>query len=195
LQLDSGVRRATIKQDDDSYSFSPGLTMAIPPAAALHHTSFLVRDLEGTAQRLTDVLGIGPWNLWTIEPAHCTVHGRPSPFSFRIAVTAVGGGAFELITPHSGQSVYEDHLDNHGEGFHHSCLAYPSLAAVRAAIAELRRQGREVIQEASAGDVFHFAYVRFPEIGSAIELMYLDASKLPPPEAVVGSLTSQATAD
>ena len=62
---------------------------------------------------------------------------------------------------------------------------YPSLEAVRTAKAELRRQGRELIQEGSTGDVFDFAYFLFPEIGSPVELLYLDASKLPPPETVV----------
>lgn len=168
--------------------------MSMPTAAALHHTCFLVRDLEGTAQRLSDALGIGPWNVWTITPAECVVRGKPSPFTFRVALATVGGGTFELIAPHGGRSVYDDHLENHGEGFHHTCLIYPSLDAVRAAKEELRRQGREIIQEGSAGDVFDFAYVLFPEIGSAIELLYLDASKLPPPEAVIGPLGSEATA-
>jgi hypothetical protein len=56
---------------------------------------------------------------------------------------------------------------------------------VRKAKADLLRQGRELIQEGSAGDVFDFSYFLFPEIGSAVELLYLDAAKLPPPEAVV----------
>lgn len=159
------------------------MTKAIP--AALHHTCFLVRDLEGTAQQLSDALGIGPWNIWTITPAECRVHGRVSPFSFRVALATVGGGTFELITPHSGRSVFEEHLEKHGEGFHHTCLVYPSLEAVRAAKTELRRQGRELIQEGSAGDVFDFGYFLFPEIGSTVEVLYLDAAKLPPPEAVV----------
>jgi methylmalonyl-CoA/ethylmalonyl-CoA epimerase len=159
--------------------------MAGPKPAAFHHTCFLVRDLEGTAQRLSDSLEIDLWNIWTIEPAHCMVHGQESPFSFRVALATVGGGTFELITPHSGRSVYEEHLERHGEGFHHTCLVYPSLEAVQQAKAELLRQGRELIQEGSAGDVFDFAYFLFPEIGSAVEVLYLDASKLPPPEAVV----------
>jgi hypothetical protein len=120
------------------------MARAIP--TALHHTCFLVRDLEGTAQRISDALGIGPWNIWTIEPAECRVHGRESRFSFRVALATVGGGTFELITPHSGRSVYEEHLEKHGEGFHHTCLAYPSLEALREAKTELRRQGRELIQ-------------------------------------------------
>jgi methylmalonyl-CoA/ethylmalonyl-CoA epimerase len=160
--------------------------LAIPPAATLHHTGFLVRDLEGTARRLSDALGIGPWNVWTIAPAHCMVRGKPSPFTFRTALATVGEGTFELVTPHTGRSVYDDYLEKHGEGFHHSCLRYPTLDAVREAKAELRLQGREIIQEGSAGDVFDFGYVVFPEIASLVELLYLDISKLPPPEAVIG---------
>jgi hypothetical protein len=57
---------------------------------------------------------------------------------------------------------------------------------VRAAKAELLRQGREMIQEASAGDVFDFGYFVFPAIGSAVELLYLDAAQLPAPELVIG---------
>jgi hypothetical protein len=168
--------------------------MTMPAAATLHHTCFLVRDLEGTAQRLLDSLGIGPWNIWTIEPVECVVRGQPGRFTFRVALATVGGGTFELITPQSGRSVYDDHLEHQGEGFHHTCLVYASLEAVREAKAELRRQGREIIQEASAGDVFDFAFVLFPEIGSVVELLYLDASKLPPPEVVIGVPDSQAIA-
>jgi methylmalonyl-CoA/ethylmalonyl-CoA epimerase len=169
--------------------------MTMPTPAALHHTCFLVRDLEGTAQSLTDALGVGPWNVWTIEPAECRVHGQASPFSFRVALATVGGGTFELITPHTGRSVYEEHLEKHGEGFHHTCLVYPSIEAVRDAKAELLRQGRELIQEASAGDVFDFGYFLFPEIGSAVELLYLDASQLPPPEVVIGTGERAVSAD
>jgi catechol 2,3-dioxygenase-like lactoylglutathione lyase family enzyme len=164
--------------------------MSIPTPAALHHTCFLVRDLEGTAQALADSLGIGPWNIWTIEPAHCRVHGREQPFSFRVALATVGGGTFELITPHTGESVFDEHLAKHGEGYHHICMVYPSLEAVREAKAELLRQGREMIQEATAGDVFYFGYFLFPEIGSLVELLYLDAAQLPPPELVIASASA-----
>lgn len=161
--------------------------MTMPDAAAFHHTAFLVRDLEGTAQRLSESLGIGPWAVWTIVPSHCMVHGHESPFAFRVAMTTVGGGTFELISPHSGRSVFDEHLAQHGEGFHHCCLVYSSMAAVREAKAALLAQGRELMQEASAGDVFDFAYFFFPEIGSAIEVLYLDVAKLPAPERVIGA--------
>ena len=157
----------------------------IPEPAALHHTCFLVRDLEGTAQRLADGLRIGPWNVWTIRPQECFVHGQERPFSFRVAMAAIGGGVFELITPHEGRSVFDEQLERHGDGHHHVCFTYPSVEAVRRAKAELRAQGREVIQEGWSGDAFDFAYVAFPELGSAVEVLYLDVSQLPAPDTVI----------
>ena len=159
--------------------------MSIVPPAALHHTAFIVRDLEKAARALSASLGIGPWNVYTITPTECRVHGVASPFSFRVALTAVGGGNYELVSPLTGTSVYNEHLDQHGEGFHHTCLFYPTIEAVRAAKAELVRQGREVIQEASAGDAFEFAYIMFPEIGSVIEVLYLDGDQMPSPDMVI----------
>jgi len=159
--------------------------MTIPIPVAFHHTCFLVRDLEGAAQQMADAVGIGPWNIWTITPSDCRVRGQVSHFSFRVALATVGGGTYEFITPHSGRSVLDEHLEEYGEGFHHTGLVYPSLEAVREAKAHLRRQGRELVQEASAGDVFEFGYFRFPEIGSLVEVLYLDAAKLPAPENVI----------
>ena len=159
--------------------------MGIPTPAALHHTCFLVRDLEGTAQQLADSLGIGPWTLFTIRPTASKVRGRESPFSFRAALCTVGGGTFELVTPLTGPSVYDEELERHGPGFHHTCFVYPTLAAMREAKAELLRQGRELIQEASGGAAFEFGYFQFPEIGSAVELLFLDPAQLPPPDAVI----------
>ena len=159
--------------------------MTRPIPAALHHTCFLVRDLEGTAQRLANDLGIGPWNIWTIAPTVCKVRGQAASFSFRVALATVGGGAYELIAPHSGRSIYDEHLEQHGEGFHHTCLVYPTLVAVREAKAELLRQGRELIQEGSGGDVFDFGYFHFPEIGALVEVFYLDAAQLPAPEVII----------
>lgn len=89
------------------------------------------------------------------------------------------------MTPHGGRSVFDEHLEQHGEGFHHTCLVYPSLKAVRDAKAELRRQGREAIVEASGGETFEFGYFRFPEIGSFVEVLYLDAAQMPAPEAII----------
>lgn len=113
------------------------------------------------------------------------VRGVEQPFSFRVALTEVGGGTYELITPHTGKSVYDEHLEQYGNGFHHTCMVYPTLDAVRQAKAALLSDGRTLLQEGSGGDVFDFAYFEFPEIGSPVELLFLDPGKLPPPDAVI----------
>jgi methylmalonyl-CoA/ethylmalonyl-CoA epimerase len=161
------------------------MTKPMPVALALHHTGFLVRDLEGAAQHMADAFGIGPWNIWTITPTECKVHGKPTAFSFRVALATIGGGTYEFVAPHGSRSIFDEHLDKHGEGFHHTCLAYESLEAAREAKAELRRQGRELLLEASAGELLEFSYFRFPEIGSLVEVLYIDGSKLPAPEAII----------
>lgn len=159
--------------------------MTRPSPVALHHASFVVRDLESAARALSDSLGIGPWNVWTIAPERSTVRGVERHFSFRVALAEIGGGTYELVTPHVGESVYDEHLERFGNGFHHTCMVYPSIEAVREAKAALLRDGRTMLQDGSAGDVFEFAYFDFPEIGSPIELLFLDPTKLPPPEAVI----------
>lgn len=159
--------------------------MTRPVPVALHHTCFVVHDLESTARALTESLGIGPWNVFTIEPERSTVRGVEQQFSFRVALTEVGGGTYELITPHTGKSVYDEHLEQHGNGFHHTCMVYPTMEAVREAKAALLGDGRTMLQEGSGGEVFDFAYFEFPEIGSPIELLFLDPEQLPSPDAVI----------
>ena len=159
--------------------------MTRPSPVALHHTCFVVHDLETAARALSDSLGIGPWNVWTIEPERSTVRGVEQHFSFRVALAEIGGCTYELITPHVGNSVYDEHLEQFGNGFHHTGMVYSSIEAVRDAKAALLDDGRTMLQEGSGGDVFDFAYFEFPEIGSPIELLFLDPTKLPPPEAVI----------
>ena len=158
--------------------------MAVAESGTLHHACFVVRDVEQTAAALASSLGIGPWGVWTIEPTNATVRGRAVPFSFRIAIAAIGDSHYELLAPHTGESIYVEHLAAHGEGFHHTCFAYPSLEAMRAAKAELLEQERELVQGGEVGDDGEFCYFAIPETGSLLELLY--AAELPPPEATIG---------
>src|SRR5581483_5368841 len=156
----------------------------VTESGTLHHTCFVVHDVEKAAAALGES-GIGPWGVWTIEPAATTVRGQEVPFSFRIALASVGDSNLELLAPHEGESIFVDHLESNGEGFHHSCIAYSSREALREAKAELVRQGREIVQSADMGEVGEFCYFEMPEIGGALlELLYV--TELPPPEKTIG---------
>ena len=98
--------------------------MGVATSATLHHTGFVVHDVEASATALVEALGIRPWAVFTIEPPRTTVRGREVPFSFRIAIAAIGSSHYELLAPLEGASIYVEHLTAHGEGFHHTCFAY-----------------------------------------------------------------------
>jgi len=158
--------------------------VGVAASGTLHHTCFVVNDVEKTAAALAESLGIGPWSVWTIEPAASTVRGRDVPFTFRVAIAPVGDSNYELLAPHTGESIYVEHLKAHGEGFHHTCIAYPSLEALREAKAELTRQGRELVQSGDLGEQGEFCYFDIAETGALLELLYL--KELPPPEKTIG---------
>jgi hypothetical protein len=156
--------------------------MKVTESGTLHHTCFVVRDVEKTAAALAKS-GIGPWGLWTIEPERTTVRGRDAPCSFRIGFAAVGNSNFELLAPLDGESIFVDHLQTNGESFHHTCIAYSSREAMREAKAELARQGREIVQTSEMGELGELCYFDIPEIGLLLELLYV--SELPPPEKTI----------
>ncbi len=157
--------------------------MSITESATLHHTCYVVHDVEKTAAALAKT-GIGPWSVWTIEPGATTVRGREVPFSFRVAFASAGGSNFELLAPLEGESIYVGHLEANGEGFHHVCMAYASREAMQEAKSELVGQGREIVQSADMGELGEFCYFHMLEIGSLLELLYL--TELPPPEKTIG---------
>ena len=156
--------------------------MGVGDTGSLHHTCWVVNDLEQVAQSLAESLSI-QWGVWTIEPAECTVHGEEVPYTFRLAVARVGDSNMELIEPLEGLSVYVEHLQSKGEGFHHTCIIYPTREAMRAGRDELANQGREMIQNGGAPGAVEFCYFDMPETGSVLELLWL--GELAPPEKTI----------
>ena len=157
--------------------------MQVIESGTLHHVGIAVHDVTASAARLAES-GIGPWHVWTVEPESTMVHGKDVPFSFQVGFAAVGESSFELIAPVTGESIYVDFLKTHGEGMHHTCIAYATREAMNAAKTELARQGRTMVQSADMGELGEFCYFEMPELGSLVELLFLHP--LPPPEATIG---------
>ena len=157
--------------------------MGVGDTGSLHHTAWVVNDVETAAKSLAESLSI-QWAVWTIEPVACTVHGADVPYTFKVAIAEIGDSNLELIEPLTGRSVYVEHLETKGEGFHHSCIFYPSRESQRQARDQLLAQGRTMIQTADLGELGEFCYFHMPETDSVLELLYL--SELPLPEKTIG---------
>ncbi len=157
--------------------------MDLGDSGTLHHTCFVVRDVERTASELAHSLGLGPWNIWTIDVRSGTVRGRDAAYTFRVAIAAVGGSNFELVSPVAGETVYDEHLRTHGEGFHHTCILYATREALSENRARLVGQGRKMVQSGDLGALGEFCYLEMPETRSILELLYL--TELPPPEKTI----------
>ena len=123
----------------------------LPGLPELFHIGWVVRDCAAAQQELGARLGAGPFVSAGTEARfdQALVHGKPTPFSLRIAFGVLGGALIELLEPLDDRSPHAEFLDAHGEGMHHLAFLVPDfdeqLAAVRTARpeAELLIDGTE----------------------------------------------------
>ena len=106
--------------------------------------AYVVRDLEAAMKRHMEVANVGPWHIYKFEPGkiqNYIYRGKPATHTCWIAVTPMGEGLgcqVELMQPISGRSIYDEHLEKHGEGFHHVKLFYRDCAKAVAGLREAR---------------------------------------------------------
>jgi methylmalonyl-CoA/ethylmalonyl-CoA epimerase len=110
-----------------------------PRLPKLFHIGWVVRDCAAAQQELSARLGAGPFTSMGEASTfdQTLVHGKPVPFSLKIAMGQLGGVVLELLEPLDDRSPHAEFLKERGEGMHH--LAYvvadfdDQLAAMRAA--------------------------------------------------------------
>jgi methylmalonyl-CoA/ethylmalonyl-CoA epimerase len=115
----------------------------------IDQVAFVVEDLEAAMDDLLDTFGVGPWEVFEIEPpalSQTRYYGEPVEFGFRHAIAHVGDVMLDLSEPTWGPSVYRDHLETHGPGPHHvACFSWDE-AGTYEAVADLKDAGVEVAQ-------------------------------------------------
>jgi methylmalonyl-CoA/ethylmalonyl-CoA epimerase len=105
----------------------------------------VVGDLERGVREYNGLLGLSSWSVYTYGPdfiPELTYRGAKGRFSMRIALSR-SDPVVELIEPISGPSIYDEWLEEHGEGLHHIGVEVPALADATATAAEA---GFEVLQ-------------------------------------------------
>ena len=112
----------------------------------INQICLVVRDVRAAMRNYWDTVGIGPWKLYVMSGPRITertYYGKPADFKFLMALASAGNVQFELIQPLEGQTVYQDFLDQHGEGVQHLGMLVDDLDQ---AMADAETNGVAVIQ-------------------------------------------------
>jgi methylmalonyl-CoA/ethylmalonyl-CoA epimerase len=105
----------------------------------------VVKSLDSSLERYTELWGLSPWRCWTYGPETVPdlgLRGRPASYEMEIALCGQNP-QIELIEPVRGPSIYHEWLEQHGEGLHHVGIYVPDLDA---GLAEMAREGHEPVQ-------------------------------------------------
>ena len=115
-------------------------------------TAFIVEDIHAEMDRLTRLMGVGPWFLrerGRFSPQ--TYRGEPTDVELAIAMAFCGSMNYELIQQlNDVPSVYMDVVKKHGYGLHHFGYVVDDYVA---GCKKYTDQGYELVYEAqvSAG--------------------------------------------
>jgi hypothetical protein len=101
------------------------------PDKGIMQMAYVVADIRAAISEWTAKLNVGPWFLLEhftgINPVY---RGQPSKADVAIAMSFAGHMNIELIQPNDDHpSVYKEHIDRRGYGFHHWGLASADVGA------------------------------------------------------------------
>jgi catechol 2,3-dioxygenase-like lactoylglutathione lyase family enzyme len=150
----------------------------------IEQVALIVEDLEQAVARYWDLLGVGPWTMYTYgKPLlkSATYRGQEASPVQRIALATLGTLRIELIEPVEGPSIFHDWIAEHGYGMHHVGVKVEDMAA---ALAEAKVAGIDVIQDGRGygldGDG-HYAYLDTVEaLGMVLELSEMPKRRIDP---------------
>ena len=127
----------------------------------------VVRDLEEAMRVHVEDYGIGPWEVFEMNPSSVEdmeKDGKREDHAMRVALTMVGSVQWELIEPVGENNIYAEFLREHGEGLHHIGVGTRDY---HEALDRMRRKGLTVLQ----GGNFHGALYCYPSTDK--DLKYL----------------------
>lgn len=122
----------------------------------------VVRNLEETMEQYTRLLGWGPWKVYThTEPRHHStkLRGEEVAYTMRHAECDVNGIGFELIEPLSGPSIYQEWLDEHGEGMQHIAVSVHDPEESRRLREGFAADGSDVLMEGRISESIEYYYL------------------------------------
>jgi catechol 2,3-dioxygenase-like lactoylglutathione lyase family enzyme len=122
------------------------------PVKAFGQVGLVVKDAQSVAENYWNILGIGPWQIYSWEEplVHDHLyHGKPAWVRAKVAQAQVGAVQLELYQPVAGESIYGDFLKERGEGLHHISFFVDNVDETAA---ELVKEGFPSLESGRFGD-------------------------------------------
>jgi len=131
----------------------------------ISQVAIVVKDIPTVVKNYWNILGIGPWLIFPWEGPHVynrRYHEKPAWAREKIALAQIGNTQFEPVQPIVGDSIYQDFIEEHGEGLHHLQFIVDEVDEVNdvdEAVEILAKEGFPCLQRANIGDTGAFAYM------------------------------------
>jgi len=131
----------------------------------INQVGIVVKDVPTVVENYWNILGVGPWLILPWEGPHVynrKYHEKPAWAREKIAVAQMGDVQSELVQSVVGDSIYQDFIEEHGEGLHHINFLVDEVDEIKdvdEAVEILAKEGFPCIQRANAGDTGAFAYI------------------------------------
>lgn len=127
----------------------------------INHVAMAVKDWEKTARGFASLMGLKTWRKMEIPSAimeKAEYYGKPSEFVWISAFAKLGDTLIELCQPVSGETIFADFVNQHGDGMQHvGDLSHP--------------EPLELVRKYTSQGVKIANYCKIPGV---IELYYLD---------------------
>lgn len=145
--------------------------VSLLPLNKLIQIAFIVKNLETALSGFSSVLGVD--NPQMVLPAaeqetKTQYRGKPTPAQAKMAFFPLGSITLELIEPVGKPSIWDDLLQERGEGLHHLGFQVDDINTM---LAQFTKIGFETIQTGEFG-TGRYAYVdTTPAIRTIVELL------------------------
>jgi hypothetical protein len=116
------------------------------------HVCVVVHDVEKTAKTLAEKFGIGPFEIRqkSYPPSKAFLRGEKVGYTLKFGYSKVGPIILELVETVEGKTLYQEFIEEHGEGIHH--IGFPTPLPFDQEIEKWQKLGIEALQVSKLED-------------------------------------------
>lgn len=141
----------------------------LPTKSFRQYSGFLTYDAESMAQKLSIAYPV-KWKSYIIEAEPVLTIVGYAVLIYQMLISEGKNNPMILITPYTANNIFSDHLDFHGEGFHHICIIIEESNVYNIALEQLLKSGFVKIQNSLLSD-FKICFLRGPDTEFILQLI------------------------